>query len=684
MSFINQISVKTRILVLVIIPLIATVILAIERYRSANNELENVKRLEILQQYIGVLSPLISSLQEERFYSRLYMGPTNPSNPVGTEFKPDVANSRVAVDKALNNYKKFVADRERLTVFPALLEGIDNADEYMQKFGRVRQNVDQRLKKTPIQDGDSGRFFWTSMTFNLIIASLNDSSNEVVLLASNNPELSLLANSYKYLTQAQDTMMLQVSNIYESTIRPLNTSTFGALMEGRRLEEKDMGYFLNYAPNDLKGYYREHLGSTESLKFAKAKYLEIRKKVNNLIGEPLPLEQKKWLTVLNDIKQGYQKVIDQTLNQIEQTKSRLYDEAQSAVWTTALALVILILLVIIVSSFIIRSINRPLKQLIDDLTELAETKNMTLRSNTEGNNELSQVAKALNSLIITFEKTLFAVRDKVSTMDGITQDVSVSVGQSMTSIEEQRESTNSISVAINQMTSTIHEVSSMSTTTSDAVVRAYNLSAESEEGALQSKATMDQLFFELGETNQLVEQLSNEANEINNILQVIRGISEQTNLLALNAAIEAARAGESGRGFAVVADEVRELSKRTHDSTDQIQSQIEALNTGAAKATQKMSQLQGSCQQAVDVVQNSTDSFITIKSELNQITDMATQIAVAAEEQTSVADEINKQIHGIKDGSDVMHKQGVSTKSATETLLQGGNELKEKIGVFHF
>ena len=258
------------------------------------------------------------------------------------------------------------------------------------------------------------------------------------------------------------------------------------------------------------------------------------------------------------------------------------------------------------------------------------------------------------------------------------------MSKSMQLIDNQKVATDSISVAINEMTSTIYEVSKMSTTTSDTVKRVNDLAISSADNAQSSQVAMNELFTDLGDTSKLVANLNNEAAQISHILQVIKAISEQTNLLALNAAIEAARAGEMGRGFAVVADEVRSLSKRTQDSTEEIEAQIETLISGAANASKRMHNLQEYGSSALEKVQSSSEAFNTIKNELDEITDMATQIAVATEEQTNVADEINERIHAIKDDSEVMSEQGSYTLTATQTLSQNGIDLKADIDVFTF
>ena len=118
MNIISQFKIKTRIIVLVAIPLIAIFFLTAERYMSAQQEVNKIEQLEVLEQYINAVSPLISSVQTERFYSKLYLGPTTPSNPEGLQYKQQLLDSRPVVDRAISNYTKFIENREPLEQFP--------------------------------------------------------------------------------------------------------------------------------------------------------------------------------------------------------------------------------------------------------------------------------------------------------------------------------------------------------------------------------------------------------------------------------------------------------------------------------------------------------------------------------------------------------------------------------------
>lgn len=680
---INQISIKARIIVLVLLPLLVTLALAAERYYSARKVVDDAKNLEVLQQYITSVSAVISSVYRERLYTKLYLlGVGGGIDPEDVEFRAEMMSSRGPSDEALNQYEAFISRPGLLAPFPRLSENIDRIKQQKDTFYRARELA--KLGQKNERDAGTGKNFGVMPHYNFFINSLVDSSQEVVLLSASNKELSKLANAYQNLIYAQDASMLLIGNIYESSAKSLGVNALGnTTRQWGQIQSYHTG-FKTFAPEALSSYFDEQLVEPDFAKLTQQLFETIRRVKPNRIGMPIDYDGIEWLKTGEEIIAAYKRVTDRVLIDIENTKTVILSNARSQANQTLIGMVVLLVVTLAVSFKIISSIIAPLKELVSKLETLADTKDMTLRSDVSGKNELTLVGNAFNTLAETFESTLSGVRTQVLDMDVTTTGVSDSMTSSMALIDKQREATDSISVAVNQMTSTIYEVSKMTSSTSEAVKRAYDLSISSENDAKHSKQKMNRLFDELGETSALITDLNSEANQISNILQVIKGISEQTNLLALNAAIEAARAGEMGRGFAVVADEVRELSRRTNESTEQIQSQIESLITRATSASKKMTLLQENGHEAIEVVQNNTDAFMQIKGELDQITEMATQIAVSAEEQTNVSDEINQRIHSIRDDSEHMYDQGSGTLESTKVLLDNGKSLKANIEVFHF
>lgn len=239
-----------------------------------------------------------------------------------------------------------------------------------------------------------------------------------------------------------------------------------------------------------------------------------------------------------------------------------------------------------------------------------------------------------------------------------------------------------VATAVTELASATREIASHAEQTANAAQDSTASTNNGQSLVQRTKGSINSLATELAEASTVICELERHAQEISTVLSTIQGIAEQTNLLALNAAIEAARAGEQGRGFAVVADEVRVLSQRTHASTEEIKATIDTLLQTTTRAVSLMDSSSNLANTSVSDADQATNALSEIHEAVSLISDMATQIATVAEEQTHVTGEITQNITSIKDVADeLVISTQESSQESTKLKLQA-QELTDKVATF--
>ncbi len=237
-------------------------------------------------------------------------------------------------------------------------------------------------------------------------------------------------------------------------------------------------------------------------------------------------------------------------------------------------------------------------------------------------------------------------------------------------VDTQQQEITQVATAMTEMSATVQEVARNAAMTAEHTATSQQESEAGQAVVEEAIRAIHHLSDEIQQSSTVIQQLSSYSENIGSILAVIKGIAEQTNLLALNAAIEAARAGEQGRGFAVVADEVRTLASRTQESTQEIETMIDYLQSGTREAVQVMDRSQASAGTSVDIAGRAGSALQALTQTIHTISDMNFQVATAAEEQSAVADDIQKNIVNISQVFEQISEGAKQSADATEEMVQ--------------
>ncbi len=364
-------------------------------------------------------------------------------------------------------------------------------------------------------------------------------------------------------------------------------------------------------------------------------------------------------------------------------EDEIYAEARQALFTTALIGVAVALLFVGLVVLLARGLVRPIRRVTEALVEIGGGGGDLTRSLDESR------ADELGDLARGFNRFLESLRSMIGDVLATSQQLRNSVGQVAQVVEntatragQQQDMTDLVATAVHEMGLTVQEIARNANAAAGASQQALDEAQAARTVVGQSIGNIEKMSEDIGSAASAVSELAAQVASIDQVLAVIRGISEQTNLLALNAAIEAARAGEMGRGFAVVADEVRTLASRTQSSTDEIQQMIQRLKQGADNAVSSMQAGQSATVTGVQSSQRTGVSLGAITDQVEQISDMNHQVATATEEQSSVTEEINRNVLGITDLAHATADDVRSCRDDCQSLRSLADDLARQMGSF--
>ncbi len=328
-------------------------------------------------------------------------------------------------------------------------------------------------------------------------------------------------------------------------------------------------------------------------------------------------------------------------------------------------------------------IARPLKQMVAMLNDIAQGEgDLTRRLSSDRSDELGSIAKGFNTFLAKLQAMITQVVTSVQSVSDSSEHTADIAIRTNIGIQKQMAEIDQVATAVQEMTATAQDVARNATQAAQAASHADQAASQGMQIVRDTSNSIGVLAVEIGKAVDVVQTLAKDSENINAILTAIRGIAEQTNLLALNAAIEAARAGEQGRGFAVVADEVRNLAQKTQKATEEIQSMIQQLQQGTRDVVRVMEDSQNRTDESVQHAAKAAQALETITQAVSVINDMNTQIASAAEEQSAVADDINRNVINIGQVANEVAGGADESSSASADLTKLAEQQRRLINQF--
>jgi len=669
-NIINNLSMRGKLITLVVPALLVIVYFAAESVALNTGELGDMRELRSLVQLADIDDPLIETLQKERGRSAVVLS-SGSDRGAARQAEQALTNQRRQTDTQLSEYHARITNLTQETTFgPAVTNSIQSVDQDLAILDRLRSSVN----KGSINGSEAG-IRYTQLITGLL------SRIPLVISQSTDPELTRNINAYYALAEAAEAAGKE-------------RAAGAALISGGNFDLPAIQKIATFEGHQ-EAFIREAgaMLTSDSTLLAVLKNLpvtnesrDLQEKRNTLFSSPsgmYALDAVEWFDItterlgnLNDLRKT---LLESTSTAATQgvAKARHDLFVVSGIATAAIIAVFALMLLMV------SAINQQINSLLDGVRFAMDNKDLTQQIHISSKDEVGTIGRAINELFGRFGSALQHIDRASVQLATATEETSSTACQNATQTKSQQEQIEQVAAATEEMSATSEQISRNTQQVADAANTVMVRSRAGEEVLQGSVRRIHSLASSVKDVNDVIEELEKRSGSIVEVMDVIRKVADQTNLLALNAAIEAARAGEHGRGFAVVADEVRTLARQTHDSTTQIEDIINGFQVITENASRSIVASHELANEASEQSSELEQTFAAILGDVNSISDMATQIAAASEQQVAVTRELAGNMEAVSEvailtltgSQEISHVTGEQARLARQ-LQDLANEFK--------
>lgn len=664
LSFINNISIRSKLFILALLPLIGFIGVATHDFMQAYQQKNILEKMLVLTDSASVSSSLVHELQKERGASAGYL------SSKGEKFEQEIKKHRQTTNQKKQELQDFI---NSVTLTPQLTTLFSKVNQQLDRLPKIRQQIDN----FSISVNDEVTYY--SQLNSLLLSIINNTANE-----NEDASLAISAVAIGSFLQHKERAGIEravLSNVFSrDSFTPVLLQKFIGLLAEQNIY---LDKFKAHATNKQLAIYEKTL-TFQALENVK-KYQTIALDnigFDNKDKGGFNTEPKVWFDIMTK-KINLLKTIETSLLQnLHENNQQLLSEKETYLTTLAFIILISLSLILLLSFYIAIQLHKGIHEITSKLVSITSNNDLTLRIKVNSKDELGEISLTINQLV-----------EHLQGLVGNIQHTSTALKSNLAeNIKNNHIIERKINSGTEQVTQVVTATTEMSSTVADIARNAMHASTETEKANTQSQhgnkevedtiENIHSLSVELKNASMVIEKLNGSVSNISTFLNVINEVSEKTNLLALNAAIEAARAGEYGRGFSVVADEVRSLALQTKESTNEIELMISALQSSSQDAQKAMNNGIDMVSKSVNDAKQTGQDILLITTSIQEINEMNEQIATAAEEQSCVTEEINRNMLHIQDGYTDMQVNYRNIEKCSQMVDALAMELESTVNQF--